>query len=105
MQFVSLTSQLDLPDAHSSFRDLGAGFAWANFQFKPPFRIGKRQWEEDAEEDAADAVEEVVVLEAGEEVERENPLTTYLKSLDMSAEEMFLVRAGAQTHHSRGAVR
>ena len=40
VQFVSLTSQLDLPDAHSSFRDLGSGFAWANFQFKPPFRIG-----------------------------------------------------------------
>jgi hypothetical protein len=23
VQFISLTSQLDLPDAHSSFRDLG----------------------------------------------------------------------------------
>jgi hypothetical protein len=39
VQFVSMTSQLDLPDAHSSFRDLGSGFAWANFQFKLPFRI------------------------------------------------------------------
>jgi hypothetical protein len=39
----------------------------------------------DAEED-----EEVEVREADEEEERENPLTAYLRSLDMSAEEMFL---------------
>ena len=31
---------------------------------------------------------EVVVLEPGEEEVRENPLTTYLRSLDMSAEEV-----------------
>ncbi|GMH85271.1 hypothetical protein TrVE_jg13630 [Triparma verrucosa] len=85
VQFVSLTSQLDLPDAHSSFRDTGTGFAWANFQFKPPFRIGDLECQG---AETADAV--VVLLEPGEEEERENPLTSYLRSMDMSAEEMFV---------------
>jgi len=51
-----------------------------------PLRIGNRE----CTAGTVDSFEEIVVLHPGEEAERENPLTTYLRSLDMSAEEMFL---------------
>jgi hypothetical protein len=89
VQFVSLTAQLDLPDAHSSFRDLGTGFAWANFQVKPPFRINYQPPVETDDDDLLLlSLDDDVGVE--EEEVKTNPMTEYLESLDMTAEELFL---------------
>lgn len=44
VQFASLGQQLALPDVAEtlSFKGIGSGMAWLNFQVRPPFRIGTR---------------------------------------------------------------
>ncbi|GMI12147.1 hypothetical protein TrRE_jg8571 [Triparma retinervis] len=75
VQFASLGQQLALPDVAEtlSFKGIGSGMAWLNFQVRPPFRIGTR---------IQDPIPgSGVTLSANEQ---------FLLSMQMSAEELWL---------------